>query len=145
MDFCYGTTTITDDQGTLSDGSFNFNYKNMTTCHWKIFPDNNGPVTFSFSSLRTEPVNDVVKIYDYGTEQLLGEFSGDHSSADLPAPVTASSGKMFIMSHERDHQRSGWEGTFSTYPVGTADHGNLTNLKVYPNPVKRCSYHQLVQ
>ena len=137
MDFCKGTTTITDDQGTLSDGSFYFNYKNTTSCHWKIFPMNNGPVTFSFTYFKTEPSYDVVKIYDYGTEKLLGQYSGDYSSPGLPAPVTATSGKMFIMfTSNGTVNDQGWEGTFSTFPVGTHDMENLKDVQVYPNPAK---------
>jgi hypothetical protein len=137
MVWCNGTTTITDNQGTVSDGSLYFNYKNKSVCRWKILPDNNGPVTFTFTSLKTEPGNDVVKIYDYGTEQLLGEFSGNYSSAGLPGPVTANSGKMFIMfTTNNTVNDQGWEGTFSTYPVGTNDLQYLSNAQIYPNPVK---------
>ncbi len=135
MEFCHGTTTLTTNQGTLTDGSMYFNYKNLTVCRTKILPDNNGPVTFTFTSFKTESGMDVVKIYDLGTEELLGTYSGHYESSGMPAAVTAYSGQMYIMfSTNNTVNDLGWEGTYSTYPVGAEEKGQTSSFQVYPNP-----------
>lgn len=136
MNWCQGLTTLTASSGTLSDGSLDFNYKNQTSCRWEIIPTGTtDPVTLYFTYFKTESENDVVSIYDYSTEQLLGEFSGDYNSDNLPGPVTAPSGKMFILfTSNSSINDQGWEGFYSTYPVGINDLSNLPNVSIYPNP-----------
>lgn len=136
MNWCQGLTTLTAPSGNISDGSLNFNYKNRTNCRWEIFPTGTtDPVTLYFTSFKTESENDVVSVYDYTTTQLLGEFSGDYNTDNLPGPVTAPSGKMFIMfTSNSSNTDQGWEGFYSTYPVGINDLSNLPNVNIYPNP-----------
>ena len=136
MNWCLGTHYSYDQQGEISDGSLNFNYKNNSNCRWVIEPDGGGAVSLSFNSFSTEAGKDLVRIIDLGTGQELAEYSGSFTDSNLPSPVTAPSGKMFIIFlTNSSNTYSGWSATYFTYPVGTQEHGYLNNAQVYPNPV----------
>ena len=135
MEWCQGMTTLTAPEGTISDGSYDFNYKNKSNCRWKIIPENSGAVMLSLNSFSSEQDHDILQIYDMGTEQLIAEISGDYSDGNLPGPFTASSGKMFLMWNSNESVTgAGWEGYYSTFPVGTPESGALSALRIYPNP-----------
>jgi hypothetical protein len=134
-DWCTGTKVLTDPEGTITDGSGNFNYKNETTCRWKIIPSSGGPVHLIFTSFKTEPVNDVVMIFDLQTQQKLAQYSGDFSTSNLPATVTAQSGKMFIIfATNPSITDEGWSAIWSTFPLGVQSQQEIQNCQVFPNP-----------
>jgi len=133
--WCQGMTTLTDPEGTISDGSLNFNYKNSTNCRWKIIPENTGAVMLTFTSFNTEQDKDILKIYDIESEQLIGEISGDYTEGNMPGPFTAPSGKMFLMFNtDQSVNGQGWEGYYSSFPVGSEEMGELSSVQVFPNP-----------
>jgi len=136
MAWCNGWTTLTAPTGNISDGSFNFNYRNQTYCRWEILPSGTtDPVTLYLTSLKTESENDVLSVYDYTTQQLLAEYSGDYNADNLPGPVTSQSGKMFIMfTTNGSVTDEGWSAYYATYPVGINDLSNLPDVSIYPNP-----------
>jgi len=135
-DWCSGTTTVfTDPEGTITDGSDHFNYRNGTICRWQIIPSSGGAVQLVFNSFKTEPVHDYVKIYDIQTEQQLALYSGDYSASSLPATVVAPSGKMFIFfATNSSTTDEGWSASWSTLPLGTQDQPGLPDCQVFPNP-----------
>lgn len=136
LNWCLGTLYFHDQQGDLNDGSLNFNYKNNTNCRWVIEPDGGGAVNLTFNSFRTESDHDLVRIIDLGTGQELAEYSGNFTDSNLPAPVTAPSGRMFVLFlTNSSNTDKGWSASYSTYPVGTQDQGFLSNTKIFPNPV----------
>jgi hypothetical protein len=135
MDWCNGTQTLTDPQGDLSDGSFDFNYKNKTVCRWKIIPEGTGAVMLTFTAFKTQSEHDILSVYDLGTETLIAELSGDYDPSNLPGPVTASSGKMYlIFSSDNTITSQGWEGFYTTFPVGCEEIAGKTGLLAWPNP-----------
>ena len=89
-----------------------------------------------FTEFDTEPDMDVIKIFDYESQELLAEYSGHFTPDALPAPVTAYSGKMFLTfstSHEVNFD--GWAANYNTIPVGVKDvNEDIHSVKVYPNP-----------
>ena len=135
MDWCKDAQTISDTNGVISDGSLHFNYHNSTTCRWKILPEGNtSPLTLTFTSFRTQPGHDFVKIYDYNTGEQLASYSGIYSTSDLPPPVTASSGQMFILfATDATITDEGWEARYST-ALGCNNLSAQTSLTIYPNP-----------
>jgi hypothetical protein len=135
IDWCQDALTITDTNGTVSDGSMHFNYHNSMTCRWKIFPEGSGPITLSFTSFRTQRGHDFVKIYDYNTGEQLADYSGDYSSPNLPPPVTATSGQMFILfATDASVTDEGWEARYSA-ALGCNNLPSPVPMKVFPNPV----------
>lgn len=132
--WCNGTTEFTDPAGSFSDGSFNFNYQNSSVCRWRLIPEGSGPLVINFTTFSTEAGNDVVKIYDLGSQQLIGEFSGDYNPDDLPS-ATAPSGQAFVLFTTNSNvTKPGWNAVYSTYPVGVDETGAGARFTVYPNP-----------
>ncbi len=92
--FCSGTTTLTGNSGTITDGSGSQYYDNNANCKWLIKPSGASSVKLTFTAFNTESGADYVKVYNGETTSspLLGSFSG----SSTPAAVTANSGKMLV-------------------------------------------------
>jgi len=135
-DFCNNMSTFTGQSESFSDGSGSFKYHNSSVCMWMIIPENAESVTVEFTQFDTQPDMDIVKIYDYESQELLAEYSGHHTSEDLPAPVTSYSGKMFLtFSTDNELNFEGWAVNYNTIPVGVKDvNEDIHSVKVYPNP-----------
>jgi hypothetical protein len=135
-DWCKGTTILAADTAEISDGSFRFNYHNNTNCKWRLLPSNGDTLTVYFRYFDTEPDMDVLNIYDLGSESLIASISGHYTDSEPPAPVTAPSGKMFlIFTSNSSVTGKGWELYYPKSTLGlneTQFHG----LVVFPNPVK---------
>ncbi|MGK5085277.1 CUB domain-containing protein [Bdellovibrionota bacterium FG-1] len=88
-------TTATTRSGILVDsGDTTANYNPSENCSLLIQPAEATSITLSFSSFATEPNYDRLQVYD-GTNSsgtLLGTFSG----STAPAPVTGTSGSLYI-------------------------------------------------
>lgn len=134
ISWCNGTTKLTESSGEINDGSLNFNYKNNSSCRWRIEPEGADHVTLYFNSFNTEAGQDNVRIYDLETEELLTEISGNYSS-NLPGPVTSPSGKMFVIFNTSpSYTDQGWSASYNTFPAGCEEKNDLSGIQVYPNP-----------
>lgn len=133
--WCSGMSTITESEGWISDGSGSFYYNNGSTCMWYINPDGASEVTLTFSKLDTEHQNDVVKIYDPTNNQLLAQFSGYYEPGNMPEPITAINGKMFITFTTNSYFRGdGWEANYVT-DLTTINKPQFNDeLRIFPNP-----------
>ncbi len=132
--FCSANTILTDPNGSISDGSGRFDYRNNTSCKWKIQPENATSVTIVFNAFNTEAENDKLSVVDLGPPAVvIATLSGDHSS-QLPDPVTAPSGKMMLMwNTNKSIRNSGWDLSY-TITVGTPEDEIFNNLSIFPNP-----------
>ena len=135
VNYCSGLTTLTEPQGTITDGSGNREYHNNTICKYKITPENAGAISISFNSLDTEPGNDVIKIYDYISQNLIGTYSG----SELPGEIIVSSPKAYVLfTTNSDVQGQGWELTYTGLTTGIGevapDAGKL-KAGIISNPV----------
>jgi hypothetical protein len=127
--WCQGLTQLTEPSGTFDDGSGNFYYQSSATCMWRIKPAFANKITLNFNYFETEAGIDKVTVYD-GTS-LIAEFSG----TEIPGPVVANSGSMFITwSTNVANNFQGWEAFYEVDNVGVDEKSVLTNLEVYPNP-----------
>jgi hypothetical protein len=132
--WCNGTTTLVEDTAEISDGSFHFNYHNSSNCKWKLLPANGDTLTIYFRYFDTEPDNDVLKIYDLDSEELLASISGHYSDLNPPGPVTSPSGKMFlIFTSNSSVTGEGWELFYPKSTLGISE-TSIRGLKVFPNP-----------
>ena len=136
-DYCSGVATMTDPQGSFTDGSGNFNYHNGTTCMWEIIPELEEPVTLYFTEFNTEADRDRVRVYDYETQELLAEYSGVYSGNNMPGPVTSPSGKMFVaFASNSSVTYEGWSAHYAPGAVGMVNSlPEKDGFRVYPNPV----------
>ncbi len=134
-DYCKGLVTFEEPTGSFSDGSVNFNYHNGVVCLWKIVPPQAQSVTINFTAFDTEPGSDRVRVYDYESQELLAEYSGHYSSGNLPAPITAPSGKMFVAFLTNGSiTASGWQADYSI-STGMNDLADEQGeFHVFPNP-----------
>ncbi|MEZ5198139.1 MAG: C10 family peptidase, partial [Bacteroidales bacterium] len=136
-DFCKGVTVLTEPADVFSDGSGTFNYQNSKVCMWQIIPEFTESITLEFTSFNTEAGMDKVKVFDYETQELLAEYSGQYLTS-LPEPVTCYSGKMFVtFNTSGSTSYDGWSAIYYSVPVSTPEVGeDVHQLAVYPNPAK---------
>lgn len=136
-DFCKGVTVLNEPEASFTDGSGTFNYQNSTVCMWQIIPGNTESITLEFTAFDTEEEMDMVKVFDYETQELLAEYSGQYSTG-LPEPVTSYSGKMFVTFNTTSTSNyDGWSATYYSIPVITPEVGaDDHSLTVFPNPAK---------
>lgn len=133
--WCSGMSTLTESESWISDGSASFFYNNGSTCMWYINPDGASEVTLNFTMIDTEPLNDVVKVYDPTNNQLLAQFSGYFEPGNLPEPVTAVNGKMFITFTTNSYVRGdGWEANYTTDLTSVDRKQPADHLILFPNP-----------
>ncbi|MGE5425273.1 MAG: C10 family peptidase [Syntrophothermus sp.] len=128
--FCNSNGMLTTAEGTITDGSGRFPYRNGQSCKWKIQPVGATSITLVFDSINTEATNDYIDVYDYVTSQKLGTYSG----TTVPPSVT-SGGKMMIVFKTNSTIRGGGFGASYTTIVGTEDK-TVNDLRVFPNPVQ---------
>ncbi len=117
MTFCQGTTTLTNDTGTIEDGSGNGLYGNNSDCFWLIEPQDAVSITLTFTEIATEEGIDLVTIYDGATKgsPILGDFSG----TVIPSPITSSGGSLLVHFESSALGRfDGWAANYiSSEPV----------------------------
>jgi len=127
--WCQGIEDFTEPTGTFTDGSGSFYYNHGTSCMFRIQPPAAGTITLIFNSFETEADNDVVGVYDGST--LIGEYSGD----ELPDPVEATSGMMFVTwSTNNSVNAPGWEVYYEIDNVGISEEETFGDVYIYPNP-----------
>jgi hypothetical protein len=135
--YCSGTETITADTADITDGSLQFNYNNNSSCRWMLLPKSGKkPFTVYFKSFDTEPVKDVLRIFDPDSQNTLAVISGHYNSPELPDSVTSPSGKMYII-FTTSNTITG-EGFHLYYPkstLGVQENSIFSGIKIYPNPV----------
>lgn len=132
--FCSGTTNLTANLGTFSDGSGSQNYGDNSNCQWLIQPINGQPIELTFTNFATEQGWDVVRVYNGTTTSatLLGAFSGN----TLPGIITSSGGAMLVtFTSDISVTDAGWDASYRTIGGGfcngtttlTANSGTFTD------------------
>lgn len=124
---CNGTTTLTANSGTFSDGSGSANYINNTNCSWLILPTNGQNIVLSFTSFDTENNFDFVTIFDGPnvTSPVLGNYSG----SGIPASVTSTGPSMFVQfTSDATIVSQGWDASYTTTTTGSTGCSGLTTL-----------------
>lgn len=111
---CSGLTTLTEPEGSLSDGSYGNDYQNNTSCQWLIQPSNN-PVSIElkFMTFNTEINHDIVTVYQGSTTAapLLGSYSG----ADIPALISCTGSSLLVeFTSNASVTKSGWSAGYES-------------------------------
>ncbi len=127
--WCAGMTEFNEPTGTITDGSGSFYYHNAATCMFLIEPEYAGTITLYFNAFETEEDNDILSVYDGNTK--IAEFSG----SELPDPVEATSGSMFITwTTNTTVNEPGWEVYYEINNVGISEDQVFGDMYIYPNP-----------
>jgi len=137
--WCNTQTEVTADTFNITDGSFEFNYHNNTSCRWKFSRSDSTPVTLYFKYFDTEPGKDFLRIYDFSQVPVdtLASLSGHYETSGLPDSVTAPKGQMMIVfTSNSSITGKGWEIFYPKSHVGIAETDLLQGLKLYPNPAQ---------
>lgn len=94
--YCNGTTTLTNKEGTIEDGSGPIDdYQNMSDCKWLITPtDSVVSISLEFLKFDLEDGVDYLTVYDGETtnDPIIGTFTGN----SVPAIFNSTSDKMLI-------------------------------------------------
>ncbi len=116
---CSGTTTLTANSGSFSDGSDTQNYLPDTNCSWLIQPANGGTITLTFISFDTELDSDFLEVYDGADATATQLFS--QSGSSIPSPVTSSGASLFVQFTSDDGvEAAGWDASYSTQTTSGA-------------------------
>lgn len=125
--------TLTDSVATFDDGSGSFYYNNSSGCLWTIDPGLADPLTLHFNYFNSEAENDILKVFDYDSQELLAEISGYYEIP--PEPITAPSGKMMLMFlTNQSIQAQGWEVWYDIN-VGITTNAKDFDFQIMPNPI----------
>ena len=136
VDFCTGNRYLTDEMGSIEDGSGNCDYKNASVCKWYIQPANADSITIDFTSFDLYDDIDNVKIYQDDLSNLFEKFNFDN----LPFSITVPSGEVIVSFFANNSNNAGgwsldYEAHFSTNSIEDFNL-NLDALTLYPNPVE---------
>lgn len=124
-----GFETITDAEGTISDGSNDFYYNNKTFCQFTLAHPEAVKYYIDFTSFATEETNDILYVSD-ANGNTLGEFSGTTIPDALEVETTSIS---MLWSTNETVRDAGWEFDFHVDGVGVNE-TSFENLTIYPNP-----------
>ncbi len=133
--YCGSLVTLEEPTGTVSDGSGDFYYNDLSNCMWKIAPVYASDITLTFTEFNTD-VEDVLKIYDASNNQLLAEISGEYTSGNMPDPVFAQSGQVFLIFQSDGYLNGpGWSADWEIGNVSVKEQLNgVSMLNIFPNP-----------
>ena len=133
--YCGSLVTLEDPTGTITDGSGDFYYNHQSNCMWKIAPVYASDITLTFTEFNTDP-NDALKIYDASNNQLLAEISGEYTSGNMPDPVFAESGQVFLIFQTDGYYNApGWSADWEIGNVSVKEQmDGVTMLNIFPNP-----------
>jgi hypothetical protein len=82
-----GCGLLTNSSGTITDGSGPSNYSDKAKCEWIIAQPKNSLIRITFSNFSTQPVHDVVQVFQCATvdcweQQQLAELSGTYQGTE---------------------------------------------------------------
>ena len=133
------TQVLTENSGSLSDGSGLQDYSNNSECSWLIQPDNGNIINLIFTEFDTEDGFDGVLIYDGIDEssELIGIFTG----SDIPEVISSTGGSMYVLFVSDELiRKEGWSANYDTNSLSIGQTNQLESIKVYPNPTSGIVY-----
>ena len=126
--------------GTLSDGSGNKKYNNMTTCEKRIVLGGNSPYTalnVRFTKFETEENRDFLYIYDLSKKpkELLQTLSGRFTDSSFTFNTKSLS---FIFETDERNVFDGWELSYTAGHIDGVNEWTMENGQwtIYPNPTR---------
>ncbi len=126
--YCSGIKDLTANSGSFNDGSGSYNYHPYQLCRWRIMPSGASAVTLHFNAFDIAE-GDYVKITDYVTNEVLGDFTG----SQIPQDIVSNSGQLYITFKSNDGNTA--QGFSATYYNSTGiEEMNPADISIFPNP-----------
>ena len=135
VDFCGGTSLITEANGNINDGSGNCNYKNASLCRWTINPANALSISLDFTEFDLFPGIDNVKIYkdEISSDNLIEKFNYSNHAHSL----TVNSDKVIVyFFSDSEGNAGGWSLNYNSVldPNEINDIELAKEFNMWPNP-----------
>jgi hypothetical protein len=128
--WCGSSTVFTEPFGTISDGSGDFHYNNLTTCVFILQVPEAVKYHLYFNTFATEEGKDILKIFN-GSNQLQATLSG----TSIPEPISITSNTVFMTWTTNNTVRNdGWSLSYEVDGVGVEEVSAVEHLSLYPNP-----------
>jgi len=130
--YCSNVTILTDETGSVSDGSGIYNYNANTDCRWRIQPPNANSITLDFTAFDVQLNEDKLEIYDVSSTPytLLDSYSG----SQIPTAKTYNVSKLLLWFKSQNNPKSGWSVNYSSTVSAIEDLTFTNNIIIYPNP-----------
>lgn len=115
--FCSSSNLLTNNEGTIEDGSGYLNYKSDNDCSWLISPSEAQYIMFKFNRFYTEKNKDSVVLYDGPdiTSPVLAVFSGIDSAKKI---ISSSTDKMLVrFITDKEGEDVGWAASYYIAPI----------------------------
>lgn len=131
-DYCSGTTILTQETGSFSDGSGVNNYNENSDCRWLIQPENATSIILNFSEFNTEDGYDGVVIYEGNSisSPILGVYTG----ANLPSQVVANSNSMLVrFISDNINNNQGWTASYIANISPEGIDNSISNYEIWFN------------
>lgn len=129
--YCNSITNISDNSGTIEDGSGAYSYTYNHFCRWSIAPPNATYITINFTEFNLA-TNDFVKLYNQENSAELANYTG----TSIPAEQTYNTSKIMVMFKSDGYINS--EGFSLDYTSdgssGIDKNKEPYKLSIYPNP-----------
>ncbi|MDR2008935.1 MAG: C10 family peptidase [Bacteroidales bacterium] len=135
-ELCSGTTTLTSDQGIITDGSNEYKYMNNMFCQWLIRPENAKNIRLTFLEFDLNPRGHILMVYD-ANNNLIAEISG----SDIPDPILIDGNKAALSFSANGGLRA--QGFKILYETNIDNYNPLHSLQnnfIYPNPASDILY-----
>lgn len=129
--YCNLSTTLTEHQGIISDGSNNYMYQNNTFCTWRIQPVDAEDIRITFLEFDIEPIHDYIQILD-ANNQSVATLSG----YELPESILLSGNRATVTFRSNANIRAGGFKLLYETNVGSQQNGIEEKVKIYPNPAE---------
>ena len=132
-EFCKNLTILDASEGTISDGSNGYLYKNNSNCIWRIAPPDTKNIKITFLEFDLEEDKDFLKIYD-SNPTLISTLSG----SELPESIIIEGERAIINFTSNNSVRKNGFKLFYETNVHTNINTTGSNAiaSIYPNPAK---------
>ncbi len=130
-DYCKTGLSLTELNGSVTDGSGTCDYNKSTVCSWYIEPDNAESIHLDFTEFDLGGSMDYLSVYENGPGNLIEEFN----AGNTPTQMVVDAPVVFLQfySDSDDDVGSGFTIDYST-TVGMENYQLLKETVVFPNP-----------
>jgi cubilin len=131
---CQGSRTLTDNSGTIVDGSLSCDYSASLSCTWNIQPPNATSYRLTFPQFLLAA--DADKLVVYKNSQSSSNLIATYQSTNLPPAYIDIVGTKVILKFTTNSTltSSGWEMNYNVMSTGIENNLSEFGASIFPNP-----------